>query len=317
LPCARPEPEYYYRISRFLAREHTFAIEPLVFQNKELADSRGRDGLFYAQYAPGLPIALVPLVLAGDRMKELMSGFAANYFWFYKSEGDIGPRVVASYFNILISAITVGLLTLLVVQLGYPVSAAFFTGLSLAVSTFAWCQARLVFFEPLQGLLFVAASLLLLRATRARSLMGGCRLALAILVKITSILALPAFLLLPNERGELLYRRRSTLVGLIVPVAIGLGAYGWYNWIRFGSFTAIGYSNLGSEVEFRGNALGNPFIGLYGLLLSSGRDRIVSFALFLIPRLQRKTQLKITVPPRRQIPDRSRKLCPLQSSQIG
>jgi len=87
---------------------------------------------------------------------------------------------------------------------------------------------------------FVAASLLLLRATRARSVMGGCMLALAILVKITSILALPAFLLLPNERGELLYRRRSTLVGLIVPVAIGLGAYGWYNWIRFGSFTAIG-----------------------------------------------------------------------------
>ena len=185
------------------------------------------------------------------------------------------------------------------------------------MSTFAWGQARIVFVEPLQGLLFVAASLLLLRATRARSVMGGCRLALAILVKITSILALPAFLLLPNERGELLYRRRSTLVGLIVPVAIGLGAYGWYNWIRFGSFTAIGYSNLGSEVEFRGNALGNPFIGLYGLLLSSGRDRIVSFALFLIPRFQRKTQLKITVPPRRQIPDRSRKLCPLQSSQIG
>src|SRR6266496_1495371 len=64
------------------------------------------------------------LFWAGDRMKELMSGFAANYFWFHKSEGDIGPRVVASYFNILISAITVGLLTLLVVQLGYPVSAA-------------------------------------------------------------------------------------------------------------------------------------------------------------------------------------------------
>jgi hypothetical protein len=145
--------EYYYRIARSIAREHTFAIEPLVFQNKELAGARGRDGLFYAQYAPGLPIALVPLVLAGDRMKELMSGFAANYFWFHKSEGDIGPRVVASYFNILISAITVGLLTLLVVQLGYPVSAAFFTGLSLAVSTFAWGQARIVFVEPLQGLL--------------------------------------------------------------------------------------------------------------------------------------------------------------------
>lgn len=57
--------EYYYRIARSIAREHTFAIEPLVFQNKELAGAGGRDGLFYAQYAPGLPIALVPLVLGG------------------------------------------------------------------------------------------------------------------------------------------------------------------------------------------------------------------------------------------------------------
>jgi len=134
----------------------------------------------------------------------------ANYFWFHESEGDIGPRVLASYFNIPISAITVGLLTLLVVQLGYPVSAAFFTGLSLAVSTFAWGQARILFVEPLQGLLFVGAGSLLLRATRARSVMGGCMLALAILVKITSILALPAVLLLPNERGELLCRRLNT-----------------------------------------------------------------------------------------------------------
>ena len=29
--------EYYYRIARSIAREHTFAIEPLGFQNKELA----------------------------------------------------------------------------------------------------------------------------------------------------------------------------------------------------------------------------------------------------------------------------------------
>jgi hypothetical protein len=33
--------EYYYRIARSIAREHTFAIEPLVFQNKELAGARG------------------------------------------------------------------------------------------------------------------------------------------------------------------------------------------------------------------------------------------------------------------------------------
>src|ERR1700686_1614950 len=75
--------EYFYRMARSMAREHTFAIEPLVFQYKERAGARGRDGLFYAQYALGLPMALVPLVLVGDRMRELMSGFAANYPWLH------------------------------------------------------------------------------------------------------------------------------------------------------------------------------------------------------------------------------------------
>ena len=40
--------EYYYRMARSIAREHTFAIEPLVFQNKEIAGARGRDSFFYA-----------------------------------------------------------------------------------------------------------------------------------------------------------------------------------------------------------------------------------------------------------------------------
>jgi hypothetical protein len=97
-------------------------------------------------------------------------------------------------------------------------------------------------------------------------------LALAILVKITSILALPAFLLLPNERGELLCRRRSTLVALIIPVAIALSAYGCYNWFRFGNLTATGYSAAyGGTPVSSWNPIGNPLVGLYGLLLSPGR----------------------------------------------
>ena len=264
--------EYFYRMARSIAREHTFAIEPLVLNNKELAGARGRDGKFYAQYAPGLPLMLAPIVLLGDSMSALLSPLKAAYQWPHQGDEDIAPRVLISYFNIPVSAITAGLLTLLVIHLGYPIGAAIFTGLSFAVSSFAWGQARIIFVEPLQGLLLLAAGLFLLRATRARSLVGGCMLALAILVKITSILALPAFLLLPNERGELLCRRRSTLVGLIVPVAIALGAYGWYNWIRFGGLTATGYSaTYGGTPQSSWNPIENPLAGLYGLLLSPGR----------------------------------------------
>ena len=264
--------EYFYRMACSIARERTFAIEPLVLKNKELAGARGRDGKFYAQYAPGLPLMLAPVVLLGDSINEHLPRLKAKYQWPHYGDQDIAPRILISYFNIPVTAIAAGLLTLLVTRLGYSIGAAIFTGLSFAVSTFAWGQARIVFVEPLQGLLLLAGALLLLRATPARSVMGGCILALAILVKITSMLALPAFLLLPNERGELLCRRRSTLVGLIVPVAIALSAYGWYDWFRFGSLTATGYSaTYGGTPESSWNPIGNPLVGLYGLLLSSGR----------------------------------------------
>jgi len=255
-----------------IARERTFAIEPLVLNNEELAGARGRDGKFYAQYAPGFPLMLVPVVLLGDSMSALLSPLKPTYQWPHHGEKDIAPRVLVSYFNIPVSAITAGLLTLLITRLGYSIGAAVFTGLSFAVSTFAWGQARIVFVEPLQGLLLLAGALLLFGATRARSVAGGCMLALAILVKITSILALPAFLLLPNERGELLCRRRSTLVPFIIPVAIALSAYGCYNWIRFGTVSATGYSaSYGATPHSELIPIGNPLVGLYGLLLSPGR----------------------------------------------
>jgi hypothetical protein len=266
--------EYYYRIARSIAHQHTFAVKPLVFGKTELAGARGRDGRFYAQYAPGLPTVLAPLILLGDRMGELMSGLAANYPWIHEEKEDIAARVLVSYFNIPVTAVTAGLLVLLVIRLGYSSFAALFAGAGFALSTFAWGQSRIVFAEPLQALLLLSACLLLFRASRATSLMGGCALALAVLVKITSILALPAFLLLPDERGVPVWRRYWMATAVVVPVIIALATYGWYNYSRFGSFTDIGYSSWGREPEFSGNALGNPLTGLFGLLFSSGRGLI-------------------------------------------
>src|SRR5260370_12545190 len=104
--------EYYYRIARSIAHQHTFAVEPLVFGKTELAGARGRNGRFYAQYAPGLPTVLAPLILLGDRIGESMSGLAANYPWIHedKDKDDIAARVLISYFNIPVTAVTAGLL---------------------------------------------------------------------------------------------------------------------------------------------------------------------------------------------------------------
>ncbi len=259
--------EYFYRMARSLAREQTFAIEPLVLGEAELAGVRGHDGRFYSRYAPGLPVALAPIVSFGDAMTNLSTQLHSKYEWPHQGDSDIAPRILVSYFNLPVVALSASLLVLMVMRLGYSGLSAMIAGLGFALSTFAWGQARLVFAEPLQGLLLLTACSLLMSATPRRSFLGGCALGFAILVKMTSLLALPAFLLLPDERGRLLCRRRSTTAGILIPVVMALALYAWYNWFRFGSLLATGYAASDESLDFSGN----PLIALYGLLLSPGR----------------------------------------------
>src|SRR6266513_1328484 len=84
--------EYFYRMARSLAREHTFAIEPLVLGEAELAGVRGHDGRFYSRYAPGLPVALAPIVSLGDAMTNLFTQLHSKYEWPHQGDSDITPR---------------------------------------------------------------------------------------------------------------------------------------------------------------------------------------------------------------------------------
>jgi len=261
-------------MARSLARDHTFAIEPLIFNNTELAGKRGRNGRFYAQYAPGLPLALSPLVVLGHTMPSSTAKFASRYFWFHEGDDDVLPLILISYFDIAIVALTAGLLVLLVTWLGYSRSAAVFVGAAFALSTFAWGQARIINPEPLQTFLLLSAVLLTLQTSTKQSFVGGCALGFAVLVKMTSFLVLPALLMLRDERDIPIWRQPARATAVLAPVICALAIYAWYNYSRFGSFVATGYNFSGTVAELSGHGLGNPTIGLYGLLLSTGRGII-------------------------------------------
>jgi hypothetical protein len=259
--------EYFYRTARAIARDHTFAIEPITLRDIELAGTRGREGKFYAQYAPGLPVALAPLVRLADKLQPPVANILPSYRWPFHNAADIAPRMFVSYFNIPITALTAGLLTLLVIRLRYSIGAAIFIGLAFALSTFAWGQARILFVEPLQTFLLLGACVLLIDRSPIHAAIAGCALAAATLVKLPSILALPAFLLVPDEEGVVLWRRPPKILALVIPLAIGLVAYAWHNWSRFGSAMATGYTAASGNIDFDWQPIG----GLLGLLFSAGR----------------------------------------------
>jgi hypothetical protein len=262
-----PDQEYFYLMARALALNRSFAIEQWQ-TGPGTAGARGVDGQFYAQYAPGLPLTLAPLVALGHGLAEPIAAVRPRYRWGHQDEADLAARFLVSYVNAPVTAATAGLLALLVVRLGYPPSAAALTGLAFALASPAWGQARSLFAEPLQGLLLVLAWLTLFRATATRAVLGGGALALAILVKLTSVVALPAFLLLPDSRGRAIWRAPGRAVPLLGAGLVALAFHGLYNFARFGNPLTTGYTTGGGGgLDFGGS----PLVGLYGLLFSPGR----------------------------------------------
>ena len=281
--------EYYYRMARALVLERSFAIEPLQVETE--ASRRGVDGRFYAIYAPGLPVVLAPFVLAGRSLGEVGAALGPHYVPYGfrpQDEGDLGARFVASYFNAPVTAATAALLALLVLRLGYPPAAAAFTALAFAFATPAWGQARVLSAEPLQGLLLVLAVVLLLRASSPRALAGGVVLALGMLVKLTTALALPVVLLLPDAHGRPLWRTPALAALVVLPALGALAVHGIYNLARYGNVLATGYVSPAGVAAGRragtggavlnplrgllgGGFAGNPLVGVFGLLLSPGR----------------------------------------------
>ena len=257
-------------MAQSIARNGSFAIEPLGFGASE-AGQVGVDGRFYAQYAPGLPLLLAPLVLIGQSLAGPAEALTRFYPYQIPNPSELGPRVAASYFSVPIEAATAALLAVLVVRLGYPPRAALFTALTYAFATFAWGQSRVVFVEPLQGLLLLLGCLLLVEASPSRALLGGSALALAMLVKLTSALAMPVLLFLPDAGGRPLWRTPTMAARVVGPAMAAVALHALYNVARFGSPFSTGYySSAGGGLDFAGN----PLLGLYGLVISAGRGVI-------------------------------------------
>ena len=87
---------------------------------------------------------------------------------------------------------------------------------------------------------FLALTLFLLEwaGRRRPALLGSC-MAFSFLARPTTVLAAVPFGLV------LLWRRRDAVVAalaFVLPVAVAIGIYGWFNWVRFGSPTEAGYA---------------------------------------------------------------------------
>jgi hypothetical protein len=265
--------EYYFRMAQAVTTDHSFAIES-PFPTADDVTAQGGVRKVYAQYPPGLPLVLTPLIVLGRALDAPVGLLQSRYNWLANGPIDLSERFVASYANVPITAATVALLALLILRLGYSASAATFVGLVYGFATFAWGQSRAVFPDPLLALLLLFAVHLLLRCDRRSALAGGVAVAFAILVKQTAAAAIPGLLLLPDVRGKPLWRTPVLAALVLAPLAAAGLLYLIYDLVRFSG----GLARAVDLLVPAGLVISNPSIGIFGLTLSPGKG-VLWFAL--------------------------------------
>lgn len=214
----------------------------------------------YSKYGLGLSVMAIPFYIIGKTLSSLM---------------NIDPRFTTmfcvSMVNILMTALTcVIVFRFARERLMFSDHTAVVLSLAYGSATMAWAHSEEFMSEPATAL-FLLCAVYFITDTHQKSrstILAGSFLGLAILVRLASVIALPAFVVYithawmnssPKKPKDL----ALDLARLGVPIFLFVDIIFIYNYIRFDNIFESGYDS-----DFRANIL----LGLYGLLLSPGKS---------------------------------------------
>ncbi len=239
----------------------------------EGATLQGADGRFYTKNAAGQAVLALPVVGLAD------AGAAA--LGLEPARRELAVRFGASFFNALVTALMLALFYAGARSLGAGAGAALGATAMLGLTTPTWVYAKSFMAEPVQALGLLLALLGAARLPAAGperrwlAPLAGLGVLLAVSVKL-AMLPLALACLVPMLGAPW----RSWLAPAL-GLALALAGHAGYNLARFGTLLETGYGAQASAAAFSTPVL----VGLYGLLLSSGKG-VAWFApaLLLAPR---------------------------------
>ena len=284
-----PDGELMFRTTQSLVENHSLAVYPLF----GFGTRTGKDGLEYAQYGVGQPVAAIPFYLLGKAGLSLTDGkflvpiFRDTVTYHTGTGKEYVLRFFVSMFNQLVMALTVVLIATFAWWLGGDRSAAVMTAVLYGGATMALPHSRTFFSEPLAGLMVLVSFFYLFKGLSFRRklyvVIAGVAFGYAMLTRADSLLFLPGLILFIALENIRFFGKKIKGIGLVLaqfrkeslwqwilfglPIVLFVAIILGLNYYRYGDVFATGYEDQAEGIKFSTPLLA----GLYGFLFSVGK----------------------------------------------
>jgi hypothetical protein len=275
-------PDTHLRLTqtRIILDDNKFGLPDDVGEDSHGNISINKDGKRFMVYNPGQTIIFIPIYYIAN----LVSTDEANAYYF--------SAFCVSFLNYMVHALCAFILFKIALLLGAVKKQAYLVSIFFGLTSYSFVFAQSTYEHHFE-MFFILLSVYFAQKkdTNHAGLLSGLMLSLGLVFRTTSILAVPAILLLQKKNNE----RLKVLMSLTIGFAFVL----LYNYNRFGNPLETGYSlawSLAHSDKFDFWSFSGFPEAFFGFLFSPGKGLIffsttIVIALFGIKTFWEKQQL--------------------------
>jgi hypothetical protein len=275
-------PDTHLRLTqtRIILDDNKFGLPDDVGEDSHGNISINKDGKRFMVYNPGQTIIFIPIYYIAN----LVSTDEANAYYF--------SAFCVSFLNYMVHALCAFILFKIALLLGAVKKQAYLVSIFFGLTSYSFVFAQSTYEHHFE-MFFILLSVYFAQKkdTNHAGLLSGLMLSLGLVFRTTSILAVPAILLLQKKNNE----RLKVLMSLTIGFAFVL----LYNYYRFGNPLETGYSlawSLAHSDKFDFWSFSGFPEAFFGFLFSPGKGLIffsttIVIALFGIKTFWKKQRL--------------------------
>jgi hypothetical protein len=275
-------PDTHLRLTqtRIILDDNKFGLPDDVGEDSHGNISINKEGKRFMVYNPGQTIIFIPIYYAAN----LVTTNEVNAYYF--------SAFCVSFLNYMVHALCAFILFKIALLLGAIKKQAYLVSIFFGLTSYSFVFAQSTYEHHFE-MCFILMSVYFSQKkdTNYAGLLSGLMLSLGLVFRTTSILAVPAILLLQKNNNE----RLKVLMSLIIGVAFVL----FYNYYRFGNPLETGYSlawSLAHSDKFDFWSFSGFPEALFGFIFSPGKGLIffsttILIAFFAIKTFWKKQRL--------------------------